>query len=210
MFGHTLIPLQRFPMVFPVTTSILLIQLVVFVMMLWSGHPADPTTWVQYGAYVDWRFGQGEWWRLITSAFVNTSFLSLILSFFFHYVFAPQLEWLIGRITFLFFYLFTTLIGNYGYVLFEISGIQLGATSAFYGMFGFYIYLYVRRLIDPNSGKGLILLAFINLALSWHTFFAHLLALIAGFLLASLIVEWKRLQAQVEKSKEDDDQSNSQ
>lgn len=203
MFDHTILPLKRFPLIFPITTSLLLIQLVFFVVLWLTGHMTQPDTWIQYGAYVDWRIDQGEWWRLFTSALLNVTIWQLIFTLFTHYVFAPQLEWLLGRTLFLIFYILVIGIGNFGYYLFDISGVQTGCYSALYGMLGFYLYLYFQRIVDPSNGKALLLLTVINLILSLQTFFAHLLALVVGFVFASVVIEIKRLRAQNNQDDED-------
>lgn len=198
MFGHTFIPFRRFPHVFPVVTSILLVQTVIYIVLLSTGHVNDPNTWVQYGAYIDWRIDQGEWWRYISSTFVHVNLFQLIFISFFLYVFGPQLEWLMGRFFFTIFYLLTGSLANIGYYIFDISGVHTGANGAIYGILGFYLYLYVRRLIDPNSGLGLLLLVVINLVLNWGSIFAYLLSLFGGFLLGMIIIEIRRLKAEEE------------
>ncbi|SEM72356.1 rhomboid family intramembrane serine protease [Lihuaxuella thermophila] len=192
MFGHTWIPLRRFPQVFPVVTSILLVQTVVFVMLLLTGHVQDPSTWVQYGAYERWRVEEGEYWRLFFSLFVHTQFLHFLFTSFSIYIFAPQLEWLLGRFSFLILYLATGVIGNWALYLFDINGIYAGAASSVYGFMGVYLYLYFRRLIDPQSGKGLLVLILINLLLNFKLLAVHLMALITGFILGAIIITLKQ------------------
>lgn len=204
MFSHIFIPLQRFPLIFPVTTSIILIQTVVFIMLLFSGQMEQTDTWIRFGAFVDWKFDQGEWWRLLTASFVNVQILQFIISLFFHYAFAPQLEWLVGRFAFLFFYLVTTFVGNMGYVIFDVSGPQLGPDAAIYGMFGFYIYIYLRRLIDPDNGKAMAILVVLNLILSWQNILVHTFAFIVGFILSFVMIEIKRLTSKEEDQDQDD------
>ena len=198
MFGHTFIPFRRFPHVFPVVTSILLVQTVIYVMLLSTGHGSDPKVWVQYGAYIDWRIDQGEWWRYISSTFLHVNLFQFIFISFFLYAFGPQLEWLMGRFFFTLFYLFTGSLANIGYYLFDIPGVHAGANGAIYGILGFYLYLYLRRLIDPNSGFGLLLLVLINLVLNWTAMLAYLLSLIGGFFLGMIIIEIRRIKAENE------------
>lgn len=203
LFGHSFIPFRRFPQVFPVVTSILLVQTVIFIMLLSTGHMNDPKVWVQYGAYIDWRIEEGEWWRYISSTLLHVNFFQFLFISFFLYVFGPQLEWLMGRFFFTCFYLATGSLANIGYYIFDIPGVHTGANGALYGILGFYLYLYLRRLIDPNSGFGLLLLVGINLVLSWTSALAYLLSLIGGFLLGMIIIEIRRLK--IEEDHEEDD-----
>lgn len=194
MFGHTLIPLRRFPQVFPVVTSILLVQTVVFIMILLTGHAGNQATWVQYGAFEAWRVNEGEYWRLLSSLFVHAHFLHYLFNSFCLYIFAPQLEWLLGRMCFLMLYIGSGLIGNYGLILFELDIIYAGASVSIYGFLGVYLYLYFRKMIDPNSGKGLLILTLINLLFHYHLIFPHLLALVSGFLLGAMIIFMKQMR----------------
>lgn len=196
LFGHTFIPFHRFPQVFPIVTSILLVQTVIFIMILTTGQMSDPKVWVQYGAYIDWRIDEGEWWRYISSTLLHVNFFQYLFISFFLYVFGPQLEWLMGKFFFTFFYLATGSLANLGYYLFDIPGVHTGASGAIYGILGFYLYLYLRKLIDPRSGLGLLILVIINLILSWEAAIAYLLSLFGGFLLGMIIIEIRRLKAE--------------
>ncbi|MGA9172719.1 MAG: rhomboid family intramembrane serine protease, partial [Thermoactinomyces sp.] len=114
MFRHTLIPLKRFPQIFPVVTSIILVQTIVFIMILLSGKANDPSTWGQYGAFVGWRIDAGEYWRFIFSLFVHVDFIQFLVVAFSIYILAPQLEWFFGKFPFLFLFLATGFFGNLG------------------------------------------------------------------------------------------------
>jgi rhomboid protease GluP len=175
-----------------VVTSILLVQTVVFVMLLLTGHAQDPATWVQYGAYESWRVEEGEYWRLLFSLFVHARLWHFLFIGFTTYIFAPQLEWLLGRFSFLILYLATGTIGNWALYMFDISGIHAGAGSSIYGFLGVYLYLYFRRLIDPQSGKGLLVLILINLLLNFKLLAVHLMAMISGLVLGAIIISLKQ------------------
>ncbi|TCS94933.1 rhomboid family intramembrane serine protease [Hazenella coriacea] len=193
MFGHTMIPLRKFPRLFPIVSSLILVQTVFFISVLFTGHMSDPHTWVQYGAIDHLRIDQGEYWRFLISLFLHVNFFQFIFIVFAQYILAPQLEWLFGKLHFLLIFLLTGLIGNIGIILFEVDGIQTGASSAIYGLLGVYLYLYARRLMDVMTGRALLILTVINLLFNFSLLFPHLLALLAGFLLAAMIIMMKQL-----------------
>jgi rhomboid protease GluP len=192
VFGHKFIPFIRFPQVFPVTTSILLVQTVVFIMLVSTGQMHEQPIWVQYGAYIDWRIDEGEWWRLISPLFLHVSVLQYVYFSLTLYIFAPQLEWLVGRLLFLIFYLATGSMTYFGYYIFDISGVHTGAGGALFGVLGFYFYLYLRKLIDPRLGFALMVIVGINLLLDLDAFFVHLLAFLFGALLVGVLIEIRR------------------
>lgn len=202
VFGHRFIPFIRFPQVFPVITSILLVQTVVFIMLISTGHAHEQAYWVRYGAYIDWRIDEGEWWRYFSAIFLHVSFWQYFFISFALYIFGPQLEWLLGRFFFLFYYLVTGSITYISYHLLEIPGIHTGASGAIYGILGFYVYLYLRKLMDPKTGKGLLVLIAINLLFDLDTAFIHLLALACGCLLTSIMIEIRRLK--IEEQEDDE------
>lgn len=207
MFGHRFIPLYRFPNIFPMITSILLVQTVVFIVLISTGNMDDPQTWVRYGAYIYWRIDEGEWWRLISSNFLHINYFQYFIVGLTLYVLGPQLEWLMGRIFFLLFYVATGTAAYIGFYLFEISGIHAGGTGASYGILGFYLYLYLRKLIDTETIKIIITLLFLNTLTIGYSFISlnsvlgYLLALMSGCLLGILIIEIRRFTSK----KHDDD-----
>lgn len=189
-----MIPLRKFPRLFPIVSSLILVQTVFFISILFTGHMNDPHTWVQYGAIDPFRIDLGEYWRYLLSLFLHVSFFQFIFIIFAQYILAPQLEWLFGKMQFLMIFLITGLIGNIGIILFDVDGIHTGASSAIYGLLGVYLYLYVRRLMDLMTGRALLILTVINLFLNLSLLFPHLLALVTGFLLASFIIIIKQLK----------------
>ncbi|MBA4541708.1 MULTISPECIES: rhomboid family intramembrane serine protease [Thermoactinomyces] len=194
MLRHTLIPLKRFPQVFPVVTSIILVQTIVFVMILLSGKANDPSTWGRYGAFVGWRIDEGEYWRLIFSLFVHVDFMQLFVVALSIYILAPQLEWFFGKLPFLFLFLVTGFFGNLGVYLMGTEGVYTGAFESIYGLVGVYLFLYIRGMIHPLLGRGLLVILIINLVFDYHFLFAHILALLSGFVFAAIFIQYKQMK----------------
>lgn len=193
MFRHTLIPLQRFPQIFPVVTSLILVQTVVFLMFGISGKGNDPTSWIRFGAFVEWRIQEGEYWRLLSSLFLHVHLAQFLMIGLSLYLFAPQLELLLGKLSFLFIYLCTGIVGYWGLYLTGINGVLTGASEAIYGLFGVYLYLTVRGFLHPSMGRMMLAFVAINLIFDWSLLFGHLLALTTGFILALFIIQLKSL-----------------
>jgi rhomboid protease GluP len=194
LFRHTLIPFRRFPQIFPVVTSIFVVEIVVFLMYVLSGKGNDPAAWIQFGAFVDWRIQEGEYWRLLSPLFLHVHLAQFLMMGFSLYLFAPQLEWLFGKLSFLFIYLCTGMAGYWGLYLAGVNGVFTGANEAIYGLLGVYLYLTMRGMIHPVMGRMILVFVVINLILSWTLLFGHIVALTTGFILAMIIIQFKSMQ----------------
>ncbi|QKG85115.1 rhomboid family intramembrane serine protease [Kroppenstedtia pulmonis] len=198
MFNHTQLPLRRFRSYFPVVTGILLIQTLLFLMMTISGGSMNVETLIRFGALESHLLQSGEWWRLITPIFLHIGWMHFLLNSFALYLFGPQLEWLFGKFYFAVFYLTTGIVANLATVWINLSAISAGASGAIYGLFGVYAYLFLFRKgsIDPETGKGLMVLLGINIIIGFldprTNFVAHIGGLIAGLLLAGPLLRLKR------------------
>ncbi|SFJ00059.1 rhomboid family intramembrane serine protease [Thermoflavimicrobium dichotomicum] len=196
MFGHTHIPLHRFPQIFPVVTSMILVHTVVFVMLLLTGQAENPETWIRYGAVEGWRLAEGDWWRLFTSIFIHPQFLQYFFICFFLYIFGPQLEWLLGRLPFLVLYLGSGIAFYIGIYLFDITGVYSGAGGAIFGFLGVYLYLFVRRSLNYQMGMGFIALTVINLVLNWSLIIPYLFSLACGFVFGAVILHFRNVESE--------------
>lgn len=158
-----------------------------------SGGTTDHDVLVRFGAKVNTLINEGEWWRLVTPIFIHIGLMHLLFNSFALYIFGPTGEWLFGRIRFVLFYVLTGVGGNAASYFFNPFSISAGASGAIYGLFGMYVYLYLRakRFVDPDTGKGILVLVAINLVLSLGQgidLAAHLGGLISGFLLTGVFI----------------------
>jgi membrane associated rhomboid family serine protease len=130
---------------------------------------------------------QGEYYRLVTSAFLHAGLLHLMFNMFALAQIGPLLEQTLGRARFLTLYLLSALGGSVaGYVLSPPFQPSVGASGAIFGLFGAY-YVVVRRL-GGETGAIVALLA-INLVITFTVpnidWRAHLGGLVTGALIAS-------------------------
>lgn len=202
MFRHLLIPLRQFPQLFPNVTGILVIQIVVYCMIVFSGISQNPGTWEQFGAVIPWRIDAGEYWRLFFSLFVHDHFFQLLLISVMLYFFGPPLEWLYGKMAFTILFFSSGFIGNWMFYFLRVDDIYMGAFTCLFGLFGVYLYLYWQRMIHPEIGKTVLVLIVINVVLNLQLWLVYLTSLLAGFILGMMIMEWKRY---IYHSKNDDE-----
>jgi membrane associated rhomboid family serine protease len=140
----------------------------------------------------------GEWYRLITSAFLapatglgGLGFVDILFNMWALIFVGPALEGLLGRMRFLALYLLSALGGAvmYYYIA-PPNNPAVGASGAIFGLFGAWFVVARRLRLDS---RGIAALIAINLALSFffHTYIAwqdHIGGLLTGALLTAAYV----------------------
>jgi membrane associated rhomboid family serine protease len=137
----------------------------------------------------------GEWYRLITSAFLapatgqsGLGFLDILFNMWALIFVGPALEGFLGRWRFLAVYLLSAVGGGVlYYFLAQPNAPAVGASGAIYGLFGAWFVVSRRLRVDT---RGIVVLIAINLALSfyWHTVIAwqdHIGGLLTGAVLTA-------------------------
>ena len=128
----------------------------------------------------------GEYYRLLTAAFLHGSILHLALNMYALYLFGPPLEAALGRVRFVAVYLISAVGGTaFSYAFNNPAQSSLGASGAVFGMLG--AFFFVNRRLGRET-SGLLVLVAINFAfgfiaanIDWR---AHLGGMIAGGLTA--------------------------
>jgi membrane associated rhomboid family serine protease len=106
----------------------------------------------------------GDWWRLITAAFLHYGPLHLGLNMLALWWFGAPLEEAIGRGRYLLLYLVSGLAGSAGALLLDPNAATVGASGAIFGILG--AALVLERQGTPIFGGALILIV-INLAFTF-------------------------------------------
>jgi membrane associated rhomboid family serine protease len=135
----------------------------------------------------------GQWWRLLTAAFLHIGVVHLALNMLALLVFGSELERQLGKWRFLALYLIAALGGATAIqVLGEPNGAVAGASTAIYGLLGG---LGVLMLVRRQDVRGLITLLAINVFISLLpgvSLLGHLGGLVAGALAAGVLVLTRR------------------
>jgi membrane associated rhomboid family serine protease len=137
----------------------------------------------------------GEWYRLITSAFLapatglgGLGFIDILFNMWALIFVGPALEGLLGRARFLSVYLLSAVGGAVMYYyLAPPNNAAVGASGAIFGLFGAWFVVSRRLNLDT---RGIVMLIAINLALSFffHSVIAwqdHIGGLLTGALLTA-------------------------
>jgi len=142
-----LIPHQRF-----VTMLILLVNTGLYVATMLrtqqqgGGGFGDPSmqTLVDFGAkYAPYIIGRGEWWRLITAAFLHGGILHILMNSWVLFDLGPQVNDVFGTPRFLAIYLVSSVTGFLASTYFS-AAISIGASAGLCGLIGAMIALGTR------------------------------------------------------------------
>jgi membrane associated rhomboid family serine protease len=135
----------------------------------------------------------GDWWRVVTAAFLHIGPVHLALNMLALLVFGSELERQLGRWRFLALYLLSVLGGSAAIQLFgDPLGQVAGASTGIYGLMGA---LGVLMVVNRQDVRGLLTLLAINVFISFLPGFSllgHLGGLVAGALAAGILVATRR------------------
>jgi membrane associated rhomboid family serine protease len=134
----------------------------------------------------------GEWWRLVTTAFLHSGTMHILFNMYALYLLGPGVERQVGSRSFAGLYLASALLGSVAYAAFN-SGPAVGASGAVFGLFGAWL-ASAWKSRNTAAGRAQLqsigIIVGINLLLplavpriAWE---AHVGGLVAGFLIAFL------------------------
>lgn len=136
----------------------------------------------------------GDWWRLITSAFLHYGPIHLALNMWGLYIGGIILEPIIGRWRFLLLYLVSGLSGSAGALYITPNSPTVGASGAIFGVFGALLLL-ERRGHIATGGQVMILVLFnliLTFSVSGISIGGHIGGLIAGIVLMTAFLRFRR------------------
>jgi len=112
----------------------------------------------------------GQWYRLLTSAFTSPGtslsglgFFDILFNMWALTVVGPSLEQVLGRVRFLAVYLLSALGGSVLFYYMEPHGLAAGASGAVYGLFGAWFIVARKLHLDV---RGIVTIIAINLGFS--------------------------------------------
>jgi membrane associated rhomboid family serine protease len=151
-----------------VTKAMIGINVLVYLICLAQGSTINQVSGSLFekGAlYIPGGLDQGEWWRLITAAFLHASILHLGMNMFVLWIVGAPVEQAIGRGRFLALYFVAGLAGSAGALVFSPNAVTVGASGAIFGILGAALVLESQRsYVLGGQALGLIV---INLVLTF-------------------------------------------
>jgi len=137
---------------------------------------------------------QGDWWRLITSAFLHASLIHIGFNMLALWWIGAPVEQYLGRARYLGLYLVSGLAGAAGALVLTPTAVTVGASGAIFGILGAMLIL-EWQATGQLAGNAMTLIV-INLALSFAlagiSIGGHIGGLIGGILVTLAYARWGR------------------
>ena len=179
----------------PATMALILINVLVFIAVEFTGTSQDAWHVLEYGAaYTPYIIQNGEVYRLFTSMFLHFGIEHLVNNMLVLFVLGSRLERVIGKIRFLLIYLLGGIAGNVVSLLLELKtqefSVSAGASGAVFAVMGAMIYIVIRNkgwLGDLSMRRILVMAAFslyFGFASTGVDNTAHVGGMVSGFFLA--------------------------
>ncbi len=183
----------------PATFVLIAINVIVYLIEVATSHggltrEVDSSLVSEFGLFGP-SVAEGEWYRLLTSAFLHASLFhvggNMLLLFFLGRILEPG----IGTVRFLLIYMVALFAGSLGALIATPDGLSIGASGAVFGILSATFVIARGRGVDAlASSVGILLL--LNLAFSFGvpgiSIGAHLGGLVAGAVCAGLIIAGER------------------
>ncbi|WP_019244130.1 MULTISPECIES: rhomboid family intramembrane serine protease [Bacillus] len=183
---------KQFIKMYPVVTSIIGINMVVFILANLPLISNDLIISKMLG--INLYIKEGQLWRLLTPIFLHSSLIHFIFNTFALIIFGPAIEQMIKSFRFFLLYVVSGIAANLiTYFIQPLTYAHLGASGAIFGLLGFYLYLALFNSTflskqDVHMIKALTFIAFIMTFFQSNTnITAHISGYIIGFVLATVL-----------------------
>lgn len=169
-----------------VTRALIAVNALVYLAELARGAGVNANTgWIfDHGALYGPLVAVGDWWRLITAAFLHYGPIHLGMNMLALWWFGGAVESALGRGRFLLLYLVSGLAGSAGALLASPNQVTVGASGAIFGMLGALLILQ-RQATGSFAGPALTMIV-VNLAFTFAvpniSYGGHLGGLAGGIL----------------------------
>ena len=142
-----------------ITYTIIIICVIVFGLMYILGNGSmDEGTLLAFGANRGLLTKNGEYFRLLTCAFLHKGIVHLLFNMYALYVIGPQVESFFGKFKFILIYLLSAISASTLSLIFNDNVISVGASGAIFGLLGALLYFgYYYRVYLGNVLKSQII-----------------------------------------------------
>jgi membrane associated rhomboid family serine protease len=183
-----------------VTLTLIGINVLVYLAELAAGGNAGNGTGnriYEKGALYGPLVATGDWWRVVTSAFLHYGPIHLALNMWGLYIAGTLLEQVIGHWRFALLYLASGIVGSAGALLATFDSPTVGASGAIFGVFG--ALLVLERARHISTGGQILGIVVLNLVFTFAvpgiSIGGHLGGLVAGIVLMWLLLRFRASDA---------------
>jgi membrane associated rhomboid family serine protease len=181
------------------TTALVAINVLVYIWEVASGTRFDNSeSLLSHGALLgSYVIARGEWWRIITGAFMHGGLAHIALNMFALWQLGTFVEQMLGARRMLGIYTIALVGSGIAVVYFSPNDVTVGASGAIFGLFGALLAIGVRL---GSRGRGLIAqtvpILLINLVFTFAVPFiskaGHVGGLVTGFLAGLVLFMTRR------------------
>lgn len=182
----------------PVTSTLIAINLVVFLAQIATGYPlglfpSHGGGWVtEHGLLYGPLIASGDWWRVITPGFMHLGIIHIALNMYLLYVLGRMIEPELGPVQMLAVYVTSLLAGSLGAIILEPTTPSAGASGAIFGLMGMALVIARSRQIREavqQIGMLVILNLVVTFGYSGISKGAHLGGLLGGVICGFILFE---------------------
>jgi rhomboid protease GluP len=142
-----------------VTPILVIANIGVFVLMAIKGvgvlmpETKDLLDWgADFGPYTL----NGQWWRLLSSAFLHGGIMHLLFNMYALVYIGLLLEPYLGKLRFITAYILTALTASMTSLWWHPETVSVGASGAIFGMYGVFLAMLTTNLIEKSTRKALL------------------------------------------------------
>ena len=149
-----------------ITYLIISMCVIMFALMYIFGKGSyDNLTLLKFGANLDVLVKNGDYYRLLTCAFLHIGIMHLLLNMYALYVIGPQVESFYGKFKFIIIYIISAISGSMLSIAFSHNVISAGASGAIFGLLGSLLYFgyYYRPYLGNVIRSQILPIIIINL-----------------------------------------------
>jgi rhomboid protease GluP len=194
--------------------ALIIINIGAYIWEISTGALSNNYALLQHGAEYGPAVDRGEWWRLVTAAFLHGGLLHIAFNMFALFQVGMYLEALVGGPSLLVIYLVSMLGSGFSVYKFAYNDVTVGASGAIFGIFGALVAIGLS--IGPR-GRSLVMQTLpiigINLVIGFSvpniSNAAHIGGLVSGFAAGFVLLTIRRqfavarVQAQLPPSEEE-------
>jgi membrane associated rhomboid family serine protease len=146
--------------------------------------------WALFGPLV----AQGDWWRLITAAFLHASVLHIGLNMYVLWIIGAPVEHYLGRSRFLALYFVSGLAGSAGALVVTPLAVTVGASGAIFGILGALLIIEWQTTgrLAGNAMTWIVINLALSFVISGISIGGHIGGLIGGILVTLAFANWGR------------------